>query len=138
MIGLLILIGLLPLGVGYLLNFYMMLNQETFPPLFIVGAVFLIVWFILSWNLNKKILETKIVLPCMNAFGLLAIILLAIQAVSGGIQENLIGILTQMYYMPMLYFSFCFFNWMGLFGMYFMCFALMVLASFLGCKLAEK
>ena len=138
MIWFLLLISLLPLGVGYLLNFYMMLNQDTFPPLFIVGAVFLIVWFILSWNINKKVLEMKVVLPCINAGAFLAIVLLAIQALGGGFQENLLGILPQMFYMPMLYFSYCFFDWMGLFGVYFVCFVLMVLVSFLGCRVAEK
>ena len=48
MIGLMILTGLLPLGVGYLLNWYMYLHQETFPPLFLVGAAFLVVWFLLA------------------------------------------------------------------------------------------
>ena len=53
MIGFLILLGLLPLGVGYLLNWHMMLHPDTFPPLFIVGAVFLIVWFIVAWKIGR-------------------------------------------------------------------------------------
>lgn len=138
MIGFLILLGLLPLGVGYLLNWHMMLHPDTFPPLFIVGAVFLIVWFIVSWNMNKKVLDTKVVLLFQNSGALLAMILLTIQALSGGFWDNVMGILPQMFYMPMLYFSYCFFDWMGLYGTYFVCFLLMVLVSFLGCRRAEK
>ena len=136
--GLLITIGLLPLGVGYLLNWHMMLHQDTFPPLFIIGAVFLVVWFILAWNMNKKVLDIKTVMIFQNSGALLSIILLGIQALCGGFWENIVGILSQMFYMPMLYFSYCFFDWMGLFGVYFICFLLMVVASFFGCKLAEK
>ena len=69
---------------------------------------------------------------------LLAMILLTIQALSGGFWDNVMGILPQMFYMPMLYFSYCFFDWMGLYGTYFVCFLLMVLVSFLGCRRAEK
>lgn len=138
MIGLLILIGLLPLGVGYLLNWHMMLHPDTFPPLFIVGAVFLTVWFVLSWNMNKKLLDTKTVLLCQNSGAVLALILLAVQALAGGFGENLLGILPQLFYMPMLYFTYIFMKGSGLLLVYFVCFLLMVLASFLGCRLAEK
>lgn len=138
MIGLMILTGLLPLGVGYLLNWYMYLHQETFPPLFLVGAAFLVVWFLLARKMNKKVMRTGTVMLCQNSAAVLAIILLGVQALAGGFQEGLLGILPQMFYMPMLYFSYCFFNWMGLFGMYAACFLLMVLVSFLGCKTAER
>ena len=138
MIGLLILIGLLPLGVGYLLNWHMMLHQDTFPPLFIIGAVFLVVWFILAWNMNKKVLDIKTVMIFQNSGALLSIILLGIQALCGGFWENIVGILSQMFYMPVLYVGAVFFNWAGTFGIYFSCFALMLLASFIGCKIAEK
>ena len=136
--GLLITIGLLPLGVGYLINWHMMLHQDKFPPLFIIGAVFLVAWFIVSRNMNKKIMDARTVVIFQNSGALLAIILLGVQALCGGFWENTVGILSQMFYMPMLYFSYCFFDWMGLFGVYFMSFLLMVLTSYLGCKLAEK
>ena len=134
----LVLLSLMPLGLGWLLNWYMTIHPETFPPLFIIGAAFLLVWGYISWRVNNKVLCTGPVMLIQNGFAAVALILLAIQSIQGAYWEGLLGVGSQMFYMPMLYFSYCFFDWMGLYGTYFVCFLLMVLVSFLGCRRAEK
>lgn len=138
MIGTLILLGAMPLGVGWLLNWYMTIHPETFPPLFIIGAAFLIIWACVAWNMNKKLRSTGLVMLSLNAVAALCLILLGIQALAGAYWENFWGVMSQMFYMPMLYFCAVFFNWAGVFGIYLFCFLLMALASFIGCKIAEK
>lgn len=134
----LVLLSLMPLGLGWLLNWYMTIHPETFPPLFIIGAAFLLVWGYISWRVNNKVLCTGPVMLIQNGFAAVALILLAIQSIQGAYWEGLLGVGSQMFYMPMLYFGAVFFNWLGVFGIYFACFALMLLASFIGCKIAEK
>ena len=118
----LVILGLMPLGVGWLLNWYMTIHPETFPPMFIIGAAFLVIWGYISWKMDKKILSTFPVMLCQNGGAAVALLLLAIQALQGAYWENLPGVLSQMFYMPMLYFGAVFFNWMGVFGIFFACF----------------
>ena len=136
--GLLILTGFLPLAMGWLINWHMMLHPDTFPPLFIIGIAVLFVWTWIARNVNKKMLNTGLVMLCQNLAGLLAIFMLAVQAVSGGIWNNLAGILPQMFFIPVMYIGVAFLRGAGPFLIYLVTFALMVLASFLGCKWAEK
>ena len=131
-------IGLMPLGLGWLLNWYMTIHPETFPPMFIIGVAFLLVWGYISWRVNNKMLATGIVMLSQNCGAVAAVVLLAIQALQGGYWENTLGMVSQMFFMPMLYVGSVFFNWMGVFGVFFACFALMILASVIGCKIAER
>ena len=131
-------LSLMPFGLGWLLNWYMTIRPETFPPLFIIGVAFLLVWGYIAWKVDQKVLAAGPVMLCQNGAALLALVLLAVQALNGGYWDNLLGIVSQMYYMPMLYFGAVFFNWLGVFGIYCVCFLLMILASFIGCKIAEK
>ena len=131
-------LSLMPLGLGWLLNWYMTIRPETFPPLFIIGVAFLFVWGYIAWKVVRKVLAAGPVMLCQNGSALIALLLLAVQAANGGYWENLLGVVSQMYYMPMLYFGAVFFNWLGVFGIYCVCFLLMILASFIGCKIAEK
>ena len=71
--GLLLLTGLLPLAVGWLINWHMMLHPDTFPPLFLIGLAGLFVWAWIARNMNKKMVNTGMVMLGQNAAGLLAI-----------------------------------------------------------------
>lgn len=137
MIALMIL-GLMPLGLGWLLNWYMTIRPETFPPLFIIGVALLLVWGYISWKMNSKILCTGPVMLMQNGAAAVFLILVAIQSIQGAYWEGLLGVASQMFYMPMLYFGTVFFHGLGVFGVYFACFAFMMLASFIGCRIAEK
>ena len=138
MIGTLILLGAMPLGVGWLLNWYMNLHPETFPPMFIIGLAFLLAWGFASWKVNKKLLENGTVLIAQHAIAAIMLVLVAIQLMTGNYWVSYLGIASQMFFMPVLYVGAVFFNWAGTFGIYFSCFIMMLLASFIGCKIAER
>ena len=138
MIGTLILLGAMPLGLGWLVNWYMNLHPETFPPMFIIGLAFLLAWGFASWKMNKKMLETGTVLLVKHAIAAIMLVLVAIQFITGNYWVSYLGIASQMFFMPVLYVGAVFFNWAGTFGIYFASFLLMLLASFIGCKIAEK
>ena len=138
MIGTLILLGAMPLGVGWLLNWYMNLHPETFPPMFIIGLAFLLAWGFASWKLNQKALATGAVMIPQHAVAAIMLVLVAIQLATGNYWVSYLGIASQMFFMPVLYVGAVFFNWAGTFGIYFASFLLMLLASFIGCKIAEK
>ena len=138
MIGTLILLGAMPLGVGWLLNWYMNLHPETFPPMFIIGLAFLLAWGFASWKVNKKLLETGTVLIAQHAIAAIMLVLVTIQLITGNYWVSYLGIASQMFFMPVLYVGAVFFNWAGTFGIYFSCFIMMLLASFIGCKIAER
>ena len=138
MIGTLIVLGAMPLGLGWLLNWYMNLHPETFPPMFIIGLAFLLAWGFASWKVNKKILETGTVLVAQHAIAAIMLVMVAIQMISGNYWVSYLGIASQMFFMPVLYVGAVFFNWAGTFGIYFSCFLMMLLVSFIGCKIAEK
>ena len=138
MIGTLIVLGAMPLGLGWLLNWYMNLHPETFPPMFIIGLAFLLAWGFASWKVNKKLLETGTVLIAQHAIAAIMLVLVAIQLITGNYWVSYLGIASQMFFMPVLYVGAVFFNWAGTFGIYFSCFLMMLLASFIGSKIAEK
>ena len=138
MIGTLIVLGAMPLGLGWLLNWYMNLHPETFPPMFIIGLAFLLAWGFASWKVNKKLLETGTVLIAQHAIAAIMLVLVTIQLITGNYWVSYLGIASQMFFMPVLYVGAVFFNWAGTFGIYFASFLLMLLASFIGCKIAEK
>ena len=138
MIGSLILLGAMPLGLGWLLNWYMNLHPETFPPMFIIGVAFLLAWGFASWKLNKKMLETGTVMLAQHVIAAIMLVLVTIQLIAGNYWVSYLGIASQMFYMPVLYVGAVFFNWAGTFGIYFSCFLMMLLASFIGCKIADK
>ena len=138
MIGTLIVLGAMPLGLGWLLNWYMNLHPETFPPMFIIGLAFLLAWGFASWKVNKKLLETGTVLIAQHAIAAIMLVLVTIQLITGNYWVSYLGIASQMFFMPVLYVGAVFFNWAGTFGIYFSCFLMMLLASFIGSKIAEK
>ena len=138
MIGTLILLGAMPLGLGWLINWYMNLHPETFPPMFIIGLAFLLAWGFASWKLNKKMLATGVVLLAQHAAAAIMLVLVAIQLATGNYWVSYLGIASQMFFMPVLYVGAVFFSWAGTFGVYFSCFLLMLLASFIGAKIGEK
>ena len=134
----LVILGAMPLAVGWLLNWYMTIHPETFPPMFIIALVMILAWGCVSWRMNRKMMDTGAVMVAQNLIAAVMMILVTVQIIAGSFWENMIGILSQMFFMPTLYMGAVFFNWMGMFGIYFSCFVLMVLASFIGCKIAEK
>ena len=138
MIGTLIVLGAMPLGLGWLLNWYMNLHPETFPPMFIIGLAFLLAWGFASWKVNKKLLETGTVLIAQHAIAAIMLVLVTIQLITGNYWVSYLGIASQMFFMPVLYVGAVFFNWAGTFGIYFSCFLMMLLASFIGCKIADQ
>ena len=138
MMGSLILLGAMPLGLGWLVNWYMNLHPETFPPMFIIGLAFLLAWGFASWKLNRKVLATGTVMLAQHVVAAIMLVLVTIQLIAGNYWVSYLGIASQMFYMPVLYVGAVFFNWAGTFGIYFSCFLMMLLASFIGCKAAEK
>ena len=106
--------------------------------MFIIGLAFLLAWGFASWKVNQKVLATGAVMIAQHAVALIMLVLVAIQMLMGSYWVSYLGIASQMFFMPVLYVGAVFFNWAGTFGIYFSCFLMLLLASFIGCKIAEK
>lgn len=96
--------GILPLPIGYVLNF-MLMNINL--PLFLVNMFCLLLWGFLSCKLADKEHNILIQIIQMNLAGMIMLTLGVIQVVGfGRFFSNIFGILPQMYFLPMLSIAF--------------------------------
>ena len=138
--GGLLLMGLVPLAVGYLLNFVMM--ALPVPPFFL-GAVMLVLW---GYYCHKRAADdTSAVLQTlmMNAVGTLMLILVLVQElILGAYWGNYAGLITQVYFLPCLplisVLAHIFTRVTALWALYLIEWAFMLAASFIGCRAARK
>lgn len=95
-----IVLGFLPLGVGFLQNAYMMARMDTLPPLMLIALGTLLLWGLLSYltfDGKSRVLSQTL---AFNAASLLALALVLVQ-------ELLLG-----HYWP---------NWAGVASQFFSC-----------------
>lgn len=140
---LLIVLGLLPFALGGLTNWLMVANSYMLPPalLLVISLIALLFWAVLAYVTKKYIRDTKKVMLCLHVVPLIMLLLLGIQELLlHQYWTNFFGMLTQLYYLPLLRLGTILIGWLSasLFPIYCVAFLLMAVAAFAGCKLQRK
>jgi len=144
---LLILIGLLPLPVGFLINRLMMtiwLYTISSGLLWFTGLFFILLWYIAGFVSVKWVDSRKDTLIYLNAVpGLVLILVLFQEFIIGRYWPNWAGISTQFYYLPLMHVSSNIMRFLPIrtIMLAYICivaFSIQFLASFLGRKRGER
>ncbi len=128
----LLLWGLVPFGVGFLINVLLMKNLIL--PFKIIGIAFLLGWGLLGFltNSNGKTIVKTAVFANLPAFVVLLLILYQ-EIKLGHYWMNLFGIATQFFFLPLLNISFSLTFWeQHVWPAYIVSFILMCVAFLLG------
>ncbi len=136
---LLILLGALPYLIGGLLNQYLLSATDDFPSLGLIAFVFLLFWAALACLCNRKGEHTRQVFLCMNVIPTVNLLLIGFQElILHRYWLNIVGAYCQHYFLPVLTWGFRLSNWSSkTFAAFAVCYGLMALAAWLGCKLRE-
>ena len=143
MVVVLIALGLIPFALGGLLQWILSLNNFLLAPavLIVISLVTLLIWGVLAYLIKPYIKSTSKVMLGMHVIPLLVLLLHGIQGpVLHQYWPNFLGLLTQIYYLPLVRIASILTSWMGT-SMFLIClvsFLLMVGVSFAGCKLNKK
>lgn len=128
----LILLGLVPLVLGFLMNSWMMGNQNSVLPFKIIGIIFLLFWVLVGFitcDFERTPFKSAIIAN-LPAF-LILLFLFFQEIILGRFWANMFGIVTQFYFLPLINLSSSivgfFFSLIGL-GIHF---SLVSLVSFL-------
>lgn len=140
MLVILVVLGFIPFALGSFMNWFMMTYSNTLPPLALVGIVTLLIWAAIAFLVKPYIKDTKKVIIGLNSVASVVLVLVGIQELLlHAYWQNLIGVWTQFYYLPLLNIGFRLTNWShSVFSAYCAAFLLMVIATLLGCKLRRK
>ena len=134
---LLILIGLIPLILGYLLNYLMFISMI---PLFIIYFAVWIIWFI-AGLISIKLVDRKtesILLLNTPAFLFLLLVLYQ-EIILSQYWPNLIGVIPQLFYTPFIYIGFRITPMFhSVFYAYIASFLIMLIVSFSGRLVSER
>ena len=132
--------GVLPFFIGGVQNWYMLTYVDSVLPYGLISFAVLLLWGCIAFLLNNCYHRTKVIVVSLNLIAALDLLLLGIQElVLHAYWANSVGHWSQLFYLPMMNLGFSLTNWShSVFAAYVACFALMVAASFLGCKLREK
>ena len=134
-----ILLGFIPYGLGRLMDWSMMEYSDTLPPLKLIAFAVLLLWGILAYLLRFR-LTTKDTILFLNVIPALNLLLIAIQElILKAYWPNMLGIMTQLYYLPLLNLSYGLTFWAHtVFPAYCAAFLLMGIVSFLGCEIHKQ
>ena len=134
---LLIATGFIPYVLGGIMNRYMMSNPDTVPPFLLITIITLLIWIGVAFFAQPYAKSIKHILMYQNTIGLINLILLGIQElILKHYWLNTLGSWTQFYYLPLLNIGFTLSPWSHtVFTAYCMAFLLMIMASWIGCKL---
>ncbi len=134
-----ILLGFIPYGLGGLMDWYMLSNINSIPPFKLIAFAVLLLWAVFAYVLRFR-LTTKETVLFLNIIPAVDLILVAVQElIVGAYWPNIIGAMTQLYYLPLLNLSFSLTFWAGTtFLAYCSAFLLMCIVAFLGCELHKK
>lgn len=135
---LVIIAGAFPLMVGSILNKIMLEKLESVLPLLLIGLLFLNVWLMTAFLFQNRMKNTKRVVVLLNAIAAIDLLLLAIQElVIHAYWGNMIGVWSQLFYLPIVKFGFMVTSWSHtMFSAYAASFILMLAVSLLGCKIS--
>ena len=96
-----ILLGFVPLGIGILLNAYMMAHMDTLPPLALIALGTLLLWGLLGY-LTADGKKPRSQVLSLNAANFLALALVLVQVLLfGGYFQNAVGLASQFFFMPL-------------------------------------
>ena len=129
--------GLLPLVLGVLLDRAMMtVFFDVTPPLRLIGILTLGVWFGLAFLLGGWAGDPRQAAALLNLPALLVLVLLGVQELAlHAYWQNLAGVLTQLFFFPLLSLGFALTGWsQSVFSAYCAAFLLLAAASYLGAR----
>lgn len=99
----LFLLGLTPLVLGFLMNSWMMKNQNSILPFKLIGIIFLIFWVLVGFitcKFERTPLKSAMI---ANLPGFLMFLFILFQEIIlGRYWANMFGIVTQFYYLPLV------------------------------------
>ncbi len=133
----LLLLGFVPLAVGHLVQYGVLTDQYRYY-LRLPGYALLVVWFLFALLGSKYLKSIKQTMICLNAVAFLVLLLFCVQdMILDTDWSNPLGSNTLLFYSPLtLAFSLSS-RWHHIFVMC-KAFALLILASLLGCKIQKK
>ena len=115
----LFLLGLTPLVLGFLMNSWMMKNQNSVLPFKLIGIIFLLFWVMVGFmtcKFERTPLKSAIIAN-LPAFSMLLFILFQ-EIILGRYWISMFGIATQFYYLALVNISSSIVGFLG-FGIYF-------------------
>ena len=143
-----ILINAVPFVVGFILDMLINLtittSSYTIPtvPFVAIAVAFLVVWALLAAFVKKQTESRKTLLLSLLAVPLAVLVLCGLQSLLGGTWP-VVGIFTEVYFLPVQRLASRMFQWVGIKNIYMfpvrcVAFLLMAAAALVGCKLKKK
>lgn len=122
------------------MNRLMMMFPDTVPPTTIIGIIFLAFWGFLSFQAGKMEKDIKNAFFLLNGPALVVLFLLLWQEViRQSYWKGILGVYTQLFYLPLIGIGFSFSSWSGrIWPAYIVCFLLMSAMFVLGHRQANK
>ena len=141
-----VLLGFLPLAVGWFLDYLIMRDPYTFPRAasILLGIGMLLIWFFLGWLSKKFIKSAREAVLFLNTMAVLMIVIHAVQHfIVGAYFANIVGLVTQNFFLSMIALTRILttpmsFLVISLFNLSFIGFGLMLIASGLGRAVGER
>ena len=99
----LLLLGLIPLVLGFIMNSWILENQDSVLPFKLIGFIFLAFWVIvgfIGFKFEKTLLKSVVIahLPAL----LILLLIMFQEIILGQLWSNLFGLATQLYYLPLI------------------------------------
>jgi len=140
MLVILVVLGLIPFALGGFMNWIMTNYSNTIPPFALFAVVTLLIWVSIAFIVKPYIKNTTKIVIGLNLVAFVVLVLVGIQELFlHAYWQNVIGIWTQFYYLPLLIIGFRLTDWShSVFSAYCTAFLLLVTATLLGCKLRKR
>ncbi|WP_210468068.1 hypothetical protein [Sporosarcina sp. 6E9] len=99
----LFLLGLVPFVVGFLMNSWILQNQDSVLPFKLIGFIFLAFWVtvgFISYKFEKTLIKSAVIahLPAL----LMLLFIMYQEIILGQYWANIFGTATQIYYLPLI------------------------------------
>ena len=98
-----VLLGFVPLGIGYLQNAYMMTHMDTLPPLKLIALGTLLIWGLLCYVTADDQSRAFSQVLALNTASFLALALVLVQELLlGHYWPNSVGLASQFFVLPLI------------------------------------
>ena len=98
-----IVLGFVPLGIGYLQHLYMTAHMDTLPPLALIALGTLLIWGLLCYLTADGKSKARLQVLALNAANFLALALVLVQELLlGGYFPNAVGLASQFFFLPLI------------------------------------
>ena len=99
----LILLGFIPLVIGFIMNSWILDNPDSVLPLKLIGFIFLAFWVIvgfIGFKFERTLLKSVVIahLPAL----IMLLLIMYQEVILGQFWSNLLGMATQFYYLPLV------------------------------------